>query len=220
MMKLIRENIETVEFFSENTDTGRVHFFGGVFLQSEIVNKNRRKYHKATMELAVENYRNAFIVRKNSYGELDHPDTPEVKMQNVSHLITELTETGNDFEGKAKILTFHPNGRLVQGFLEEGCTLGVSSRGLAKITKDAKGVSHIKEDFVLTTAADVVSNPSAHSAFIDGLMEGVEWICESGIWTQQKFEDVREDVHATSGPQLAEKRLAVFAEFLRDLRHK
>ena len=179
-MKLIREEIEQVEVIVENRNGKKSLFIEGVFLQSEMKNRNGRMYPKSTLAREVGRYNENFVQKGRALGELGHPDGPTVNLDRVSHKIVSLKEDGNNFIGKAKILGT-PMGKIASNLLGEGVKLGVSSRGVGSLNKTNEGYSVVGEDFTLATAADIVADPSAPDAFVDGIMEGKDWVWDGGI---------------------------------------
>ena len=178
-MKLIREEIETAKvLITEGKDGKKKHFIEGVFLQGAIKNRNGRMYPVPTLQREVDKYNEAYIKKGRALGELGHPDGPTINLDRVSHLITSLKNEGNNFIGRARILDT-PMGNIAKNLLDEGVKLGVSSRGLGTI-KEENGMKVVMDDFMLATAADIVADPSAPDAFVDGIMEGKEWIYANG----------------------------------------
>ena len=178
-MRLIAEEITQVEFLSEERDGKKSHFIEGVFLQAEIQNKNGRKYPLSTLQREVAKYTENHIQKGRALGELGHPDGPSLNLDRVSHKIESLKEDGNNFIGRAKILDT-PMGKIAKSLLDEGVRLGVSSRGMGSLKNESKGCSVVQDDFMLATAADIVADPSAPDAFVDGIMEGKEWVWDNG----------------------------------------
>lgn len=190
-MKLFIEQVEDVQFLNEEVNGVKKLFVEGIFLQSEIKNRNGRVYPKRIMENAVQRYMKESVARKNAYGELGHPEGPTINPDRISHLITNLKEDGNNYIGKAKVLDT-PLGNIAKTLIGEG-SLAVSSRGLGSL-RNIGGQMQVQEDFMLATAADFVINPSAPDAFVDGIMEGHEWICDpiSGTW---HIDAIRRDIN-------------------------
>ena len=174
-MKLIREEIEKVELITETVNGKKNLYIQGIFLQSEQVNRNGRLYPFQIMEREVKRYSKDYVDKGRALGELGHPDGPTVNLDRVSHKITELKQVGNDFVGKAQILST-PMGKIAESLLKDGVTLGVSSRGIGSLRENQKGYKEVGEDFMLATAADIVADPSAPDAFVSGIMEGKEWV--------------------------------------------
>jgi hypothetical protein len=184
-------------------------------MQSEIKNRNGRVYPKNIMEKEVNRYREQFIDKKRAFGELGHPEGPTINLDRVSHLITSLEEDGNNFVGRAKILST-PNGQIVRNLINDGAKLGVSSRGLGSL--EQKGdAQYVKGDFQLATAADIVADPSAPEAFVEGIMEGVEWIYENGILKARSAEKMRDELLSAKKVKLEETKLKLWKQFVENL---
>jgi hypothetical protein len=190
-MKLIREEALRVEVLTEQTKKQKHFYIEGVFLQGDILNKNKRVYPMPILEKEVNRYTTEFIKENRAMGELGHPDTPSIILDNVSHKIISLHREGKNFIGKARILRTMPKGKLAESLLSEGIVLGVSSRGLGSVLTESNGSSVVQEDFVLSTAADIVADPSAPDAFVKGIMEGKEWVLESGIWREEELDTIQ-----------------------------
>lgn len=214
-MKLIREEIESVEFLVEQKNGKKSMYIEGVFLQSDLKNRNGRMYPKEIMQREVARYTKENIDTKRAMGELGHPDGPTVNLDRVSHLITSLKEDGNNYIGKAKILDT-PMGNIARNLIEEGAQLGVSSRGLGSL-KERNGINEVQDDFMLSTAADIVSDPSAPDAFVRGIMENREWILENGIWQEREVDMAKTYISKTSARELEEAKLVVFESFMKRL---
>tara|TARA_Y100000034_G_C6884569_1_gene405953 strand:+ start:60 stop:713 length:654 start_codon:yes stop_codon:yes gene_type:complete len=196
-MKLITEQVNDLSFIIEETDGKKQLFIEGVFLQSDVKNKNGRMYPKKILEREVKRYNEQYVKTKRAFGELGHPDGPVINLERVSHMVTELNEDGKDFVGKAKIMTSTPYGKIVEGLLNEGAQLGVSSRGMGTLKKE-KGADVVQDDFYLATAADIVADPSAPNAFVEGIMEGKEWIYENGVFREEQLAEFKKDLDNTS----------------------
>lgn len=216
-MKLIKEVTEEIKYISElNEETGKKsHFIEGVFLQSNLKNRNGRMYPKEVMQKEVARYTKESIEKKRAYGELGHPDGPTVNLDRVSHMIVGLKEDGDNYIGRAKILDT-PMGRIVKELIDEGASLGVSSRGLGSL-KERNGVNEVQEDFMLATAADIVADPSAPDAYVQGIMENKEWTFVNGIWQEKELEESKELIRAASTKELEAVKLQVFENFLTKL---
>jgi len=215
-MKLITEQIEPVEILVEEKDGKKDTYIKGVFLQTEITNRNGRMYKFGTMNREVQKYNEEFIKRGRALGELGHPDGPTINLDRVSHKIVELQPEGHNFIGKAKLLET-PMGKIAKSLLEEGVQLGVSSRGLGSLRKE-NGSSVVADDFVLSTAADIVADPSAPDAFVEGIMEGREWTLVDGKIKEAQIEAVKESLdNAPSAEELAERKIRAFDQLLRSL---
>ena len=215
-MKLISEEIVDVQFVTEDTNGKKSHFIEGVFLQSDIRNRNGRMYPFDTLDREVSKYNENYIQRGRALGELDHPDGPTINLDRVSHKIVSLRAEGKNFIGKAKLLET-PMGKIAKNLLDEGVKLGVSSRGLGSIERKGD-VNIVKDDFMLSTAADIVADPSAPDAFVEGIMEGTEWVWDNGIWQQSDLEVAKRHIESSSMNDLTERKLKVFESFLRNIK--
>jgi hypothetical protein len=215
-MKLIREEIEKVEVLTEGTGRNKRLYIQGPFLQSECVNRNGRMYPFSIMEREVKRYNENYVQKGRALGELGHPDGPTVNLDRVSHKIVSLTCEGKNWVGKAQILST-PMGKIAESLLNDGVTLGVSSRGIGSLVENNKGYKEVGEDFMLATAADIVADPSAPDAFVQGIMEGVEWIWNNGI-LEQKVASMRGRINTlVDQKMLEEHKLGLFNEFLNSL---
>lgn len=221
-MKLITELTEEIQYISEaNEKTGKKDMYiEGIFLQAEIQNRNGRKYPINVLENEVNRYKREVISHNRAYGELGHPSGPSINLDRVSHIITELKRDGNNFMGKAKI-TETPMGNIARGIMESGGQLGVSSRAMGSL-KESGGVMVVQNDLKLSTAADIVADPSAPDAFVKGIMENVEWFYDeaNGVWLQEKAEATKKSMHKLSSKKLEEQKLAIFEGFLTSLASK
>jgi hypothetical protein len=216
-MKLIREEIEQVEVIVESRNGKKNLFIEGVFLQGEIKNRNGRMYPMNTLAREVGRYNENFVQKGRALGELGHPDGPTVNLDRVSHKIVSLKESGNNFIGKAKILST-PMGKIASNLLDEGVKLGVSSRGVGSLNKTNEGYSVVGEDFTLATAADIVADPSAPDAFVDGIMEGKEWVWDGGIIRERLASKTYKRINTlVDQNKLDEQKLNVFQDFLANL---
>tara|TARA_A100001011_G_scaffold10329_1_gene11473 strand:- start:2085 stop:2735 length:651 start_codon:yes stop_codon:yes gene_type:complete len=216
-MKLIREEIEQVEVIVESRNGKKNLFIEGVFLQGEIKNRNGRMYPMQTLAREVGRYNENFVQKGRALGELGHPDGPTVNLDRVSHKIVSLKESGNNFIGKAKILST-PMGKIASNLLDEGVKLGVSSRGVGSLNKTNEGYSVVGEDFTLATAADIVADPSAPDAFVDGIMEGKEWVWDGGIIRERLASKTYKRINTlVDQNKLDEQKLSVFQDFLANL---
>lgn len=215
-MKLFTEVTHDINYLTEeiNESGEKQTFIEGIFMQSEKANKNGRMYPKATMEKEVNNYQK-YIAEKRSLGELGHPPNPTINLDKVSHLITNLEMRGNDVIGKAKILDT-PMGKIAKDFIKEGVGLGVSSRGLGSL-KEKDGVNVVQDDFHLATV-DIVADPSAPDAFVQGIMESAEWILDKGVWKPMEIEQAQNTIKKASARNLTEAKLRVFESFLRKVK--
>ena len=211
-MKLITEVTEDIQNISEEKNGKRNLYIEGVFLQSNLTNRNNRTYPKEIMRKEVDRYRTEQIDKKRAMGELGHPDGPTLNLDRVSHMITSLKESGDNWIGKAKILDT-PMGNIVKNLMDEGAQLGVSSRGLGSI-KEKNGINEVQDDFILSTAADIVADPSAPDAFVRGIMENKEWMMVNGIWTEKEMDIAQATIRKASSRELEEQKLQVFSSFL------
>ena len=212
-MKLITETLENVEYITEETNGKTNYKIRGVFLQSEIKNRNGRVYPKDTLTQEVNRYNREFVEQKRAFGELGHPDGPTVNLERVSHMITKLYPDGNNFIGEAKVMDT-PYGKIVKNLIDEGAKLGVSSRGMGSLERSRSGEARVGNDFYLATAADIVADPSAPDAFVEGIMEGKEWVWDNGILKSMEVERYKEEIEKTKRAELAEKKASIFKHFL------
>ena len=211
-MKLISEEIQNAEYLVEETNGKKSYKIKGVFLQSDIKNRNGRIYENDILQKEVNRYSKEFIDKKRAFGELGHPDGPVVNLERVSHMITELKPEGKNFIGEAKIMDT-PYGKIVKGLIDEGAQLGVSSRGMGSlVTKN--GANYVGKDFYLATAADIVADPSAPDAFVEGIMENKEWVWDNGVIKAQDIEEYKEHIQEAKRLKLAEAKAKVFKSFL------
>jgi hypothetical protein len=215
-MKLITEQIDSgIQYITEAKQNGKTDvFIEGIFMMADAKNRNGRIYESKILQPAVEKYIEEQVKTGRAVGELNHPEGPTINLDKVSHLITDLRFEGNNVIGKAKILET-PMGQIVKGLLEGGVKLGVSSRGMGSL-ETRNGVNYVKNDFHLATV-DIVQDPSAPSAFVNGIMEGVEWIYENGILTPQEIDEIETEIKRTPKAQLAEAQVRVFQHFLSKL---
>ena len=211
-MKLISEEIQNAEYLVEETNGKKDYKIRGVFLQSDLKNRNGRVYPKDILNKEVKRYNAEFINKKRAFGELGHPDGPTVNLERVSHMITKLYPEGANFIGEAKIMNT-PYGKIVKGLIDEGAQLGVSSRGMGSI-ENKGGFNYVKDDFYLATAADIVADPSAPDAFVEGIMEGKEWVWDNGVLKSMEVEKFKEEIEKTRRAELAEAKARVFKDFL------
>lgn len=214
-MKLIVEHIEDIEFLVEEKDGKEYTYIQGVFLQGDIKNRNGRVYPMPVLQREVTNYSSNYIDKSRALGELGHPDGPTINLDRVSHKIVELYQDGSNFIGKAKLLET-PMGNIAKNLLREGVQLGVSSRGVGSL--ESKGDSnYVRDDFMLTTAADIVADPSAPDAFVNGIMEGKEWVWDNGLLKESEIQRVKEQLNKVSKAQLEETILESFEKLLFNL---
>ncbi len=214
-MKLIKELNEEVDYLVEENEGKKSHYIQGVFLQSEITNRNGRMYPKSVLDREVKNYSEKYIKTNRALGELGHPEGPTVNLDRVSHKITELKEDGNNFVGKAKLLDT-PMGNIAKNLLGEGVKLGVSSRGMGTLKRE-NGSSVVGEDFMLATAADIVSDPSAPDAFVEGIMEGKEWVWENGRLAEKDVAAIKHELDHATLINIQEKKISAFETFIKGL---
>jgi len=199
----------------ENKDGKKDYFIEGIFMQAEIKNRNGRIYPKEVIQTEVKRYNKEFINEDRAFGELGHPEGPTINLDKVSHMITKLEEDGNNYVGRAKILST-PNGQIVKNLIDDGAKLGVSSRGLGSL--ESKGnAQYVKDDFQLATAADIVADPSAPEAFVEGIMEGVEWVYESGILKAKDLDKMQSELKTARLNQLEETKLNLWKRFVESL---
>ena len=216
-MKLIREEIESVNIITESKGGKKSLFIEGIFLQGNIKNSNGRMYPMETLRKEVERYNESNIVSGRALGELGHPDGPTVNLDRVSHKIVSLRESGSNFIGKAKILNT-PMGKIASNLIEEGVKLGVSSRGIGSLKQTKEGFNVVGEDFMLATAADIVADPSAPDAFVEGIMEGKEWVWEGNILREKFASDAKRRINTlVDQKRLEENKLDLFNEFINSL---
>ena len=214
-MKLIKEINETVSYLEEESNGKKVLHIEGPFLVAEKKNRNGRLYEFNTMRKEVARYTEDYINKQRAFGELGHPETPTINLDRVSHMITSLREDGNTWIGKAKILDT-PMGNIAKSLIEGGAQLGVSSRGMGSL-KNVNGVNVVQPDFYLATAADIVADPSAPGAFVQGIMEGKEWMLVNGVWTEQDYSQAVSQVKKASQKEIEEVSLRIFENFFKKL---
>ena len=216
-MKLIREEIESVEFIVEERNGKKNMFIEGIFLQGDICNRNGRMYQMEGLRKEVQRYTENHINSGRALGELGHPDGPTVNLDRVSHKIISLKESGTNFIGKAKILST-PMGKIAESLISEGVKLGVSSRGIGSLKQTREGVNVVGDDFMLATAADIVADPSAPDAFVEGIMEGKNWVWDGGILREQQAAKTYKQINTlVTQNQLDEQKLNLFNDFLNNL---
>ena len=217
-VKLISESIaQNVEYITEEKANGKKDYkIKGVFMQAEIKNKNGRVYPMEILQKEVARYNKEFINEKRAYGELGHPEGPTINLERASHMITALYADGQNFIGEAKILAT-PMGEIVKTLMEEGAKLGVSSRGMGSLETKKNGASYVRDDFYLATAADIVSDPSAPSAFVEGIMEGKEWVWNHGALMEAELVDMKERINAKARKKQTLEESLEFAKFLKML---
>ena len=215
-VKLFSEAVEEVEYITEaKEDGGKNYKIKGVFLQADIKNRNGRVYPMAVLEKEVAKYNRNFIREKRAYGELGHPEGPTVNLERVSHLTTSLVPDGKNFIGEAKIMET-PMGKIVKSLMDEGCKLGVSSRGMGSLQQKG-GTNYVKDDFYLATAADIVADPSAPNAFVEGIMEGKEWVWNHGALVEAHVAELKQKLDVKKRNRDAKMEALEFAKFLKRL---
>jgi hypothetical protein len=214
-MKLIKEIHETVNYITEGADGKKDLFIEGPFLVSEKKNKNGRLYEYNTMKKEVHRYTEEYVNKNRAFGELGHPESPTINLDRVAILIKSLSEDGTQWIGKAKVLDT-PMGTIARQLIEGGAQLGVSSRGMGSL-KNVNGVNVVQSDFMLATAADIVADPSAPGAFVQGIMEGAEWVFVNGVWTQQNIEESQQQIRKASQREIEEVSLQIFNNFMKKL---
>ena len=212
-MKLITEHTNQIEYLTEGK--GKEQYIKGIFMQSDIKNQNGRVYPHAVLQKEVKNFNTKYVNEGRALGELGHPMGPVINLDRVSHVIKELKEDGKNFIGKAKVMDT-PNGRIVKNFISEGVKLGVSSRGMGSLKLNKKGVNEVQSDFVLSTI-DIVADPSAPDAFVNGIMEGKEWVWENGVIIEKDIDAMKKIILNAKMKDLEQKKLEVFQKFLQNL---
>ena len=215
-MKLITETIEDVQVLTEEKNGKKDYKIKGVFMQADIKNRNGRIYPVETLAKEVRRYSKEFIEKKRAFGELGHPDGPTVNLERVSHMITSLKPEGKNFIGEAKVMDT-PYGKIVKNLIDEGAVLGVSSRGMGSIQQQG-GRNMVGKDFYLATAADIVADPSAPDAFVEGIMEGKEWVWDNGMLKSVTVEQYKSEIQKAKREELAEVKSKVFANFMSKLK--
>ena len=213
-MKLISEQIEGIEYITEEKDNGEKSYkIKGVFMQSEVKNRNGRVYPFEVLNKEVKRYNKEYIEEKRAFGELGHPDGPTVNLERASHMITALYPKGKNFIGEAKILKT-PMGEIVKNLMDEGAKLGVSSRGMGSL-EQKNGANYVKDDFYLATAADIVADPSAPNAFVEGIMEGKEWVWNNGALVEEELIRIKKRINEKVRKRHANQNALEFAKFLK-----
>ena len=214
-MRLIAEEITNVQFLEEEKEGKKNYFIEGIFLQAELKNRNNRMYPLKTLQKEVAKYSENYIDKGRALGELGHPDGPSINLDRVSHKIISLKEDGNNFIGKAKLLAT-PMGRIAKDLLGEGVKLGVSSRGMGSIRKE-ENCNVVMDDFMLATAADIVADPSAPDAFVNGIMEGKEWVWDNGVLKEATVAQIKQEIDQATLINLQERKISAFEAFLKSL---
>lgn len=217
-MRLIKEVFDTTNVIVESKlGKPKQYFIEGVFLQSELQNRNGRMYPEKIMDKEVGRYMESYVAKNRAYGELGHPDSPSINLDRVSHLIVDLRKEGTNYIGRAKILDT-PMGQIAKGLLDGGANLGVSSRALGSLQMNKEGVQVVQDDFMLSTAADIVADPSAPDAFVQGIMESKEWVFVDGKFVEKQIEEARKSIMKANSKNLDEAKILAFQNFLREIR--
>ncbi|MFN4975275.1 MAG: primosomal protein [Bacteroidota bacterium] len=219
-MKLICEVTEEIKVIKEGVNKATKNYFiEGVFLQAELKNRNGRMYPRELLEKEIERYTKEYVNKNRAFGELGHPDGPTINLDRVSHMITEMRAEGNNFYGKAKIMST-PMGNIVKSLIDEGARLGVSSRGMGSLRTEGRDIQIVQDDFYLATAADIVADPSAPDAFVNGIMEGKEWVWDNGLLKERQIENLKNHIEKNAKKNLEEASVAAFNKFMRLLESK
>lgn len=219
-MKLICEVTEEIKVIKEGADdAAKNYFIEGIFLQAELKNRNGRMYPQEMLQKEIDRYVTEYVDKKRAFGELGHPDGPTINLDRVSHMITDLKAEGSNFIGKAKILNT-PNGNIVKALIDEGARLGVSSRGMGSIRTEGHDVQVVQDDFYLATAADIVADPSAPDAFVNGIMEGKEWVWQNGILLEKDIHDLKKAIKKAPAKQIKRVSVKAFESFMKKLEKK
>lgn len=218
-MKLITEVVEEINILTEESEGKKQHFIEGIFLQSNLQNRNGRVYPKEIMHKEVERYNESYVKANRALGELGHPDGPAINLDRVSHMIVSLKEDGDNYIGRAKLMDT-PMGNIAKGLIEGGAKLGVSSRGMGTLKPNKDGINEVQDDFYLATAADIVADPSAPDAFVRGIMENKEWVVVNGVWMEQQCDMSKKVIKKASKRELEEAKLRVFESFLNRVSRK
>ena len=215
-MKLIAEQIQDVQYLKEEDEKGKSNYkIKGIFLQGNIKNRNGRVYPVEVLEKEVNRYNKEFVDENRAYGELGHPDGPTVNLERVSHMVTSLKRDGDNFIGEAKIMST-PMGKIVENIMDDGGKLAVSSRGMGSLSKK-NGANYVNDDFYLATAADIVADPSAPNAFVEGIMEGKEWVWNNGLLQEQEVAELKDEMERNVRSRKANYQALAFAKFLKKL---
>lgn len=221
-MKLITEVIEDINYLTEAKESGKKSYFiEGPFMQGNIKNRNGRVYPMEVLDKEVKRYNEDYVSKNRAYGELGHPQGPTINLERVSHMITKLEKNGDNYIGRAKIMTETPYGAIVKSLMDEGAQLGVSSRGMGSLKQSRSGIAEVQDDFYLATAADIVADPSAPNAFVEGIMEGAEWVFNEATnsWKQLEAADqMRTQMKRMSAADIEAKKFAIFEQFLNSLK--
>ena len=215
-MKLISEQLQDVEFIKEEKENGKKDYkIKGIFMQADIKNRNGRVYPMDVLEKEVKRYNEEYVDKKRAFGELGHPEGPTVNLDKVSHMITKLEPDGKNFIGEAKVMST-PMGNIVKNIMDDGGKLAVSSRGMGSL-EQKNGANYVKDDFYLATAADIVADPSAPNAFVDGIMEGKEWVWNNGLLQEQEVAEIKNEMERNIRSRKANYQALAFAKFLKKL---
>ena len=214
-MKLISETLEDVNFIKEEDEKGKTYKIKGIFMQGDIKNRNGRVYPVEVLKDEIDRYNEKFVSKKRAYGELGHPEGPTVNLDRVSHMVTSLKQDGSNFIGEAKVMDT-PMGKIVKNIMDEGGTLGVSSRGMGSL-EQKNGANYVKKDFMLAAAADIVADPSAPNAFVQGIMEGKEWVWNNGLLKEVQMEEIVDDIQEGVRKKTPNIEALAFAKFLKKL---
>ena len=214
-MKLISETLEDVKFLKEEDEKGKSYKIKGIFMQGDIKNRNGRVYPVEVLKDEIDRYNQKFVSKKRAYGELGHPEGPTVNLDRVSHMVTSLKQDGSNFIGEAKVMDT-PMGKIVKNIMDEGGTLGVSSRGMGSL-EQKNGANYVKKDFMLAAAADIVADPSAPNAFVQGIMEGKEWVWNNGMILEQDVAEIKDEMERNVRSRQANYQALAFAKFLKKL---
>lgn len=219
-MKLITEINEDLNYLTEAKEDGKKNYFiEGIFMQGNIKNRNGRVYPTEVLDKEVQRYNEQYVSKGRAFGELGHPQGPTINLERVSHMITKLERDGDNYVGRAKIMTETPYGAIVKSLMDEGATLGVSSRGMGSLKQNSKGVAQVQDDFYLATAGDIVADPSAPNAFVEGIMEGAEWIFNPALneWQMVEADKMRSSMKGMTAKEVEDKKFAMFEQFLNSL---
>lgn len=217
-MKLITELNEDIQYISEAKEDGKKNYFiEGIFMQGDIKNRNGRMYPAEVLDKEVKRYNKEYVEKNRAYGELGHPQGPTINLERVSHMITKLERNGSNFVGRAKIMTETPMGAIVKGLMDDGGQLAVSSRGMGSLKQNRQGIAEVQNDFYLATAGDIVADPSAPDAFVNGIMEGREWIWENGVIKEAQIAEYETQIKTATRRELEEAKLRVFKDFITKL---
>ena len=221
-MKLITEVNENLEYkvITEDKSGSKNYFIEGIFMQAEMQNRNGRMYPKEMLQKEVQRYVKEYVERNRALGELGHPDGPTINLDRVSHMIVDLKEDGDNFIGKAKILTDLPNGKIVKALIDAGASLGVSSRGMGSLRTESRDIQIVQDDFYLVTAGDIVHDPSAPDAFVNGIMEGKEWVWENGLIKEKNIAQYKKEIAKAPAKKVREVSIKAFDDFMKKLSGK